>query len=137
MLHSTDEIKALASVQPVRERSSHQGRRLKNEGTRMACPHCDAQAEIRTSRMVSKTMRELIYACTDMECGHTFVATTEIQRTLSPSAKPNPRVNLPLSTHVQRDMLRVVLDNAGEAEHEARNTAPVTGDLFAGGANTS
>lgn len=137
MLHSTDEIKALASARPARERSSHQGRRLKNEGTRMACPHCDAQAEIRTSRMLSKTMREMFYACTNLECGHTFVAMTEIQRTLSPSATPNPKVNLPLSTHVQRDMLRVVLDNAGKAEHEAIYTAPVTGDLFAGGANTS
>jgi hypothetical protein len=34
-------------------------------------------------------------------------------------------------------MVRVVLDNAGEVAHEARFTTPVTGDLFAGGANTS
>ena len=32
---------------------------------------------------------------------------------------------------------RVVLDNAGESEHQARYTLPVTGDLFAGGADTS
>ena len=137
MLHTQTEHDALLAALPDGLRYRHKGRKIKNEGTRMACPHCDAQSEIRTSRMVSKTMRELIYACTDMECGHTFVATTEIQRTLSPSAKPNPRVNLPLSAHVQRDMMRVVLDNAGEAAHQSSNTTPMTGDLFAGGANTS
>lgn len=113
-------------------RTSHQGKRLRYEGTRMACPHCDATSEIRTSRLVSKTMRELIYACTDVECGHTFVALTEVVRTLSPSAKPNPTVLLPLSTHVQRDMLRAVLDNAGESAHQIITPSiPKTGDLFA------
>lgn len=137
MLHSKIEHEALQAAKAVRMRTSHQGRRLKNEGTRMACPHCGASSEIRTSRMVSKTMRELIFACTNVECGHTFVALTEIVRTLSPSATPDPAVNLPLSSHVRRDMVRVVLDNAHEAEHQARYTAPVTGDLFAGGADTS
>lgn len=132
MMHSHTEHAAVLAAQAGRERSSHRGRKLKNEGTRMACPHCDAQAEIRTSRLVSKTMREFIYACTNMECGHTFVALSEIVRTLSPSATPNPTVNLPLSSHVRRDMVRVVLDNAGESLHQARYTAPITGDLFAG-----
>lgn len=131
------ETNAARDVQAARQRTSHQGRKLKNEGTRMACPHCDAQAEIRTSRLVSKTMRELIYACTNAECGHTFVATTEVVRTLSPSATPDPTVNIPLSTHVQRDMVRVVLDHAAESAHQPRYTAPTTGDLFAGPRGTS
>ena len=38
---------------------------------------------------------------------------------------------------VRRDMVRVVLDNASEASYQARYTAPATGDLFAGDANTS
>lgn len=136
MLHTTVEHQALLAAQSARQHSRHQGRKLKNEGTRMACPHCDAQAEIRTSRIVSKTMRELAYACTNVECGHTFLAATEILRTLSPSATPNPAVNLPLSTHVHRDMVRVVLDNARLSEYQPRYTLPITGDLFAG-ANTS
>ena len=132
MMHTNAEREALLAAQPERQRTSHQGRKLRYEGTRFPCPHCKASSEIRTGRMVSATMRESIYQCTNVECGHTFVATTEIVRTLSPSATPDPTVNLPLSTHVRRDMMRVVLDNAGEAAHDALYTQPVTGDLFAG-----
>ncbi|MFG5777698.1 ogr/Delta-like zinc finger family protein [Comamonas sp. J-3] len=134
MMHSTAERKALleAAAKQRKPRGTHQGRRLRMEGTRMECPHCKATSEIRTSKPVSATMRETIYQCTNVECGHTFVANTEIVRTLSPSATPDPTVNLPMSTHVRRDMLRVVLDNAGAAEHQALFTSPVTGDLFAG-----
>ena len=65
------------------------------------------------------------------------IGAAEIVRLLNPGATPNPAVSIPLSSHVRRDMLRVVLDNAGEAAHEARYTTPVTGDLFSGGADTS
>ena len=118
-------------------RNRHQGRKLRYEGTRWPCPMCGAQCEIRTSYMPSRTMRESFYQCTNVECGCTFVTTGEISRLLNPGATPNPAVNIPLSAHVRREMVRVVLDNAGEAAHEARFTKPVTGDLFAGGANTS
>jgi len=127
------------SITPTRKhrgpRGNHQGRRLRMEGTRLPCPHCEAASEIRTSRMITSTMRESMYACTNLECGHTFVATLEIVRTLSPSATPNPLVCLPLSTHVQRDMLRAVLDAAGHAPHQAQFTPPATRDLFHGGAS--
>ncbi len=137
MLHTNAEHEALLAAKPERQRTSHQGRKLRYEGTRFPCPHCKASSEIRTSRMVSATMRESIYQCTNVECGHTFIVDAEASRTLSPSATPDPTVNIPLSTHVRRDMVRVVLDNASEADYQARFTPPVTGDLFAGGANTS
>lgn len=137
MLHTNAEHEALLAAKPERQRTSHQGRKLRYEGTRFPCPHCKASSEIRTSRMVSATMRESIYQCTNVECGHTFIVDAEASRTLSPSATPDPTVNIPLSTHVRRDMVRVVLDNASEADYRARYTTPVTGDLFAGDANTS
>lgn len=139
MMHTKAEREALLAAEPVgqRPRTSHQGRKLRYEGTRFPCPHCKASSEIRTSRMVSATMRESIYQCTNVECGHTFIVDAEASRTLSPSATPDPTVNMPLSAHVRRDMVRVVLDNASEADYQARFTPPVTGDLFAGGANTS
>ena len=136
MLHTNAEHEALLAAKPERQRTSHQGRKLRYEGTRFPCPHCKASSEIRTSRMVSATMRESIYQCTNVECGHTFIVDAEASRTLSPSATPDPTVNIPLSTHVRRDMVRVVLDNASEADYQARFTPPVTGDLFPGGAST-
>lgn len=131
MMHSTCEQQALQAAQPAPERASKQGRRMRYEGTRTACPMCDASSEIRTSQAITKTMRESTYQCTNVECGCTFVVVAEINRLLNPGATPNPKVNIPISSHVRRDMLRVLLDNAREAAHDARYTLPVTGDLFA------
>ncbi len=49
------------------------------------CPHCNSRAVVRSSREMSATMRELVYMCTNAECGHTYIASLEVQRTLSPS----------------------------------------------------
>lgn len=133
MLHSPAEHRALQAVQAPRQHAKHQGRKLRYEGTRWACPMCEAQCEIRTSQTLTKTMRETMYQCTNVECGCTFVVSAEIGRLLNIGATPNLAVSIPLSTHVRRDMLRAVLDNAGESEHQARYTLPVTGDLFADG----
>lgn len=108
-----------------------QGKKVRAEGTRMACPHCEFDSVIRTSMVMTKLMRETTYQCTNPECGHTFIALTEIVRTLSPSATPDPSINIPLSSHVRRDVMRTVLDHAEEAAHQPRYTNPVTGDLFA------
>lgn len=103
---------------------------LPREKHRLPCPHCEQPAVIRTSVQMSRVTREYMYCCTNPECGHTFVALTEVVRTLSPSATPDPSVTLPISTHVRRDMLRAQLDNAAQAEHRTSFTRPVTGDLF-------
>ena len=108
-----------------------QGKKVRAEGPRMACPHCEFDSVIRTSMAMTKLMRETTYQCTNPECGHTFIALTEIVRTLSPSATPDPSINIPLSSHVRRDVMRTVLDHAEEAHHQPRYTKPVTGDLFA------
>jgi len=137
MLHTNAEHEALLAAKPERQLRRHQGKKLRFEGTRWACPHCDATCEIRTSRMLSKTLRESSYACTNPECGHTFVVRASADYTLSPSATPNPTVNMPLSTHVRRGLVRVVLDCADTEDHETQFTPARTPDLFEGGADSS
>lgn len=61
------------------------------------CPHCQSRAIARTSREQSRTLREITYQCTDVECGHTYVANLEVVRTLSPSGKPDLALRLPIS----------------------------------------
>ena len=100
------------------------------EYNRLNCPHCSSPAVIRTSVQISVLTREMTYCCTNAECGHTFNALTEIVRTLSPSATPNPSINLPLSTHVRRDLMRATLDHAQHSDYAPRNTRPVNRDLF-------
>lgn len=68
---------------------------------RMTCPHCATTAHIRTSRQMSHTARELRYQCTNVECGHTWVAVLEAIRTIVPSQTPNPKVYLQRSPHKQ------------------------------------
>jgi Ogr/Delta-like zinc finger len=79
------------------------------------CPHCDARARAVKSREMTRTMREVTYQCTNVHCGHTYVAGLEVMRTLSPSAMPNPAVNIPISAHVQRRLLASQLDLAPTA----------------------
>lgn len=107
------------------------------EALRMACAHCRAPSYVRTSQQMTVLTREYTYACTNVECGHTFVVLAEQVRTLSPSATPDPSVNLPLSTHVRRDLMRATLDHAASAEHTTQFTCPVSGDLFAVGGTPS
>ncbi|KQR50134.1 transcriptional regulator [Acidovorax sp. Leaf160] len=132
MMHTTAEIEALQTVAPARQQRRHQGRELRYEGTRMECAHCGAKSVIRHGRVVSKTMREVIYQCTDVECGHCFVVMAETVRSLTPSGKPDPTVTLPLSKHLRRGLVRVLLDNAADADHvPLTDIEPTTGDLFA------
>lgn len=106
------------------------GPRLKTEFHRIACPHCLSPATIRRSNQVTNLTREYAFACTNFECGHTFSATMEITRTLSPSATPDPTVRLPLSTHVRRDLMREQLACAQPSDYRTTQTAPVTLELF-------
>ncbi len=62
------------------------------------CAHCKGPAIIRDSFFLSPLLRQLRCVCRDPECGHTFVAHLETTSTLSPSGKPDPAIQLPIST---------------------------------------
>lgn len=64
----------------------------------MNCPHCGNRGRVRTSVEKSATMRELYFYCTEMFCGHSWVATLEAIRTISPPSQAfkNPNINLPV-----------------------------------------
>ncbi|GKS83237.1 ogr/Delta-like zinc finger family protein [Acidovorax sp. SUPP1855] len=86
-------------------------------------------AYTRTSGQLTVTSRETVFACRNPECGHTFTAVTEINRTLSPSAIPDPKVVLPISSHVQRALLQHQLQTMPGAAYTP-STRQQTGDLF-------
>lgn len=68
---------------------SDQGKR-----TNMACPHCGGALRTRTSRSVTPTYRQFVFACFNADCGATFGAEMTITHAISPSARPNPDVRL-------------------------------------------
>lgn len=98
---------------------------------RMMCPHCKQSAYTRHSGQLTTTSRETIFHCRNYECGHVFSAVTEINRTISPSATPDPTVVLPLSSHIKRALLQQQLHAMPAADYLPRMGGPVTGDLFA------
>jgi len=84
---------------------------------RMMCPHCNEFAYTRTSQQLTRTSRETIFQCRNTDCGHVFSAVTEINRTISPSAIPDPMVILPMSTHIKRQLLQTQLAEMPSAPH--------------------
>ncbi|MFD2179552.1 ogr/Delta-like zinc finger family protein [Veronia pacifica] len=72
---------------------------------RTRCPHCNGPCTIRKTTQVSSTYREVTLSCNNTDCGHVFVASVSPVRTLSPSSIPDPDVNIPISTHIDRRAL--------------------------------
>jgi hypothetical protein len=55
-------------------------------GITFPCPVCGTRARSCKSESVSRTLRALKFQCTNVDCGHTWLAHLEFVRTLSPSA---------------------------------------------------
>ncbi|MCV6588301.1 MAG: ogr/Delta-like zinc finger family protein [Marinobacterium sp.] len=64
---------------------------------RNKCPHCGHAMQIRNSNSEHPLMRAMYLQCTNIICGATFRGNLELTHTLSPSASPNPDINLPLA----------------------------------------
>ena len=120
----------------IRRTTTGPSRRRESEarrGAHIACPDCGSDMTIRSSHVQSATLRQLEYRCTEHECGGSFAALLEITYRLSLPAQPNPAVDLPLSTRIDRAAIAAVLDTA-DAITPATSTLPaVNGDLFATG----
>lgn len=99
---------------------------------KMLCPHCKGWSFTRSSVQISITSRELLYMCRNPECGHTFSVVATINRTLSPSAMPDPAVVLPLSTHMNRNLLQHQLQvmPASDYQPTQENSRAMNRDLF-------
>lgn len=68
---------------------------MRGRGNSTKCPHCGASTRTVKTTQVSPTYREITLVCTDPGCGHIFVASIVPVRTLEPSARPDPTVNIP------------------------------------------
>lgn len=117
-----------ATPGPRRRRESEARR-----GAHIACPDCGADMTIRSSHVASATMRSLEYRCTSHECGAAFAATLELSYRLSLPAQPNPAVDLPLSTRIDRAALAAVLETADNVSPATSSLPAITADLFATG----
>lgn len=68
----------------------------------LLCPHCKARLLVRSNVKQHMLLRILYLQCTNVQCSWSGTASIEIDTQISPSAVPNPHVNLKLSAVVER-----------------------------------
>lgn len=76
----------------------------------MPCPHCGHRARIRTSRLLAPVYAEAYLQCSNHLCGHVFVCAMQVLRSVSPSACPNPEIQIPLARNVIASVLAQQLE---------------------------
>lgn len=62
--------------------------------TKHQCPHCQSTAVIRTTKKLHNLLKRSYIQCSNVHCGWTGVAHIEIVGECSPSATPNPQIQL-------------------------------------------
>lgn len=75
----------------------------------MPCPHCRTRAQVRTVKDLSPTLRWVYFLCNNLACGHSWVATLEADRTISPSGMPDPRIALPIMARREVEAVHAAL----------------------------
>lgn len=60
----------------------------------MNCPHCGAKLQIRSSKYQHILLKQIWLRCKNVECGFTCAGNIDITHQISPSAIPNPAVQL-------------------------------------------
>lgn len=69
---------------------------------KLRCPHCQSSIRVRNSVAQHPLLRAMYLQCTNLACGATFRGQMEFTHVLSPSACPNPAVDLPLADQLMR-----------------------------------
>lgn len=72
------------------------------------CPHCGCQGRVRSSEAVTPQHRKIYYFCSNVFCGHSWLATVSYEYGLSPSAIPNPKVTLPLRPMPRQQVMELL-----------------------------
>lgn len=88
----------------------------------LRCPHCQCIGHVRSSQAETPQHRKNYYQCTNVLCGHTWLATLSYEYGIVPSAIPDPRVTLPLRPMPRQQVMELL-----------RDKDPSQPDMFDGG----
>ena len=61
------------------------------------CPHCVSAGKIRTSEEVTILHREIIFICSNTDCGHSWKAQMSFVHSIAVPTKQRPGLNLAVS----------------------------------------
>jgi hypothetical protein len=74
------------------------------------CPECSAPAIIRKTEWKNKQLADLYCACSEVECGHTFVFNATFSHSLSPSGLTGNKLVKALLERLRPDEKQYALD---------------------------
>lgn len=74
------------------------------------CPECDAKSVIRKTNRKHREIADIYCACTDVECGHTFVMNLTFSHTISPSAKTGDAMLQKIIASMSPDQKQMAFD---------------------------
>ena len=74
------------------------------------CPECEAKAVIRKTNRKHRQIADIYCACTDVECGHTFVMNLTFSHTISPSAKTGDAMLQQIIASMSPDQKQMAFD---------------------------
>ena len=77
---------------------------------KIECPECGSKAVIRKTNRKHREIADIYCACSDVECGHTFVMNLTFSHTLSPSAKSGDAMLQQLITNMSPEQKQITLD---------------------------
>lgn len=81
---------------------------------KIVCTECGGPAIIRKTNKKHREISDVYCACSDVECGHTFVLNLTFSHTLSPSAKTGDRMVKDVINHLnpaQRQLMLNILQS--------------------------
>ncbi|ATI63803.1 transcriptional regulator [Salmonella enterica] len=77
---------------------------------KIECPECGAKAVIRKTNRKHRDIADIYCACSDVECGHTFVMNLTFSHTLSPSAKTGKHLLQAVIKSLSQEEKQMALD---------------------------
>ncbi len=77
---------------------------------KILCTECGANAVIRKTARKHRQIADLYCACSDVECGHTFVMNVTFSHTLSPSGLTGSKLVKALLERLRPDERQFALD---------------------------
>lgn len=95
--------------------------------SRIECTACGHAAVIRKTNRKHRELADIYCACSNVDCGHTFVMNLSFSHTISPSAMDCGHVYKAFVDGVKpedRDMIIAMLKGATEADKIMRNHQP-------------
>jgi len=69
---------------------------------KLRCPDCKGPMRVRNSVYMHDLMRNVYVECQNINCGAAFGGHMEFTCRMSPSAEPNPNIDLPMADSAMR-----------------------------------